>query len=85
MPPESTVVLSFKSFDLEKSFDFVKVYKEETTETEPVANYTSNEIPYETIMKKSFLIVFTTSFGWIQKSPNYFLYVWETSNTPDRR
>ncbi len=60
MPPESTVVLSFKSFDLERFIDYVKVYKVETTESEPVGKYTSNEIPFETIMEKSFLIVFTT-------------------------
>ena len=60
VPPESTVVLSFKSFDLERFFDYVEVYKGETTESEPVGNYTSNEIPFEAIMETSFLIVFKT-------------------------
>ncbi len=75
MPPESTVVLSFKSFNLERFFDYVIIYKGETTESEPVGNYTSNEIPFETIMEKSFLIVFTTDYTGTRQG---FSLYWNT-------
>ena len=75
VPSTSTVVLSFKSFDTEKFYDYVRVYKGETTDSDLVGEYHGYGIPYETIMERSFLIVFTSDV--VVTRQGFYLY-WNT-------
>ncbi|XP_062505630.1 hemicentin-1-like isoform X2 [Corticium candelabrum] len=71
----STVILSFKSLNLENGFDFVYVYKGKTTDSQLVGAYTGNEAPYEAIVESPFLIVFLTDRFVVKKG---FSLYWKT-------
>ena len=75
VPSTSTVVLSFKFFDTEKNSDYLRLYKGETTDSDLVGEYHGYGIPYETIMERSFLIVFTSDGSVTDEG--FYLY-WNT-------
>ena len=75
VPSTSTVVLSFIFFDTEKFSDHLRVYKGETTDSDLVGDYHGYGIPYEKIMERSFLVVFTSD-GSVNRR-GFYLY-WNT-------
>ena len=72
VPTSSTVLISFKEMDLEQGYDFIYLYEGDRRGSQPLRNYTGSYIPYEMIMERSFVVVFTSDH--IVRRQGFYMY-----------
>ena len=60
VPTNSTVIISFKTIDLEPGHDFIHLYDGGRRGSEPFNTLTGTSIPYDMIMDRSFVAVFVS-------------------------